>query len=298
MLFAAVESSIAVPPWAPSGDAPYHGEPSTGESCVELVNAALTRYCEGKQLTPFSGFTTVTLLPPPLNGQADEGGFRMESAGALCYATDAPISFAAAHSAAGTPVAVVHCGESIGNVSEIRELYGLPVHADLRKDSSAQLLLDLYQKDFADAYGDDSDQPSTVMACLQGSFCFMLLDADRGYMLAARAGSESPPLYWGTSSTGALVFACDPDALAPLVTQPKGGPALFPADCYYESSTHADKGHVVGFTRRINRRELQPVSRVNSHGQLCGLGFHTQSGTDLSAMSVSSMLYPSVGWTK
>ena len=48
------------------------GEPSTGESCVELVNAALTRYCEGKQLTPFSGFTTVTLLPPPLNGQADE----------------------------------------------------------------------------------------------------------------------------------------------------------------------------------------------------------------------------------
>ena len=40
------------------------------------------------------------------------------------------------------------------------------------------------------------------------------------------------------------------------------------------------------------------MSRINSHGQLCGLGFYTQSGTDLTAMSLASLLYPAVGWTK
>lgn len=37
------------------------------------------------------------------------------------------------------------------------------------------------------------------------------------------------------------------------------------------------------FTRRIQHRAVQPVNRIGSHGQLCGLGFYTQSGTDLAS---------------
>ena len=75
------------------------------------------------------------------------------------------------------------------------------------------------------------------------------------------------------------------------------------------------------FTRRYAHREVTPVPRINSSGQvrclracsaacpvltaepllcisqLCSLGFYSQSGTDLANMSVGSMLYPSVGWT-
>ena len=171
---------------------------------------------------------------------------------------------------------------------QIRELYGLPPAA---ADCGAQLLLDLYGAGFVDAYGDSSDQPATALSCIQATFTFVLLDADSRCLLAARSAADAPPLFWGSAADGALLFASEADALQSLCDRPTGGAAPFPAGCFYLAADDdrppqivgcagrgsrlarrcADCGHLLparSFTRRYAHREVTPVPRINSSGQV------------------------------
>ena len=175
---------------------------------------------------------------------------------------------------------------------QIRELYGLPPAA---ADCGAQLLLDLYGAGFVDAYGDSSDQPATALSCMQATFTFVLLDADSRCLLAARSAADAPPLFWGSAADGALLFASEAEALQSLCDRPTGGAAPFPAGCFYLAADDdrppqivgcegqarsalvrqqavicimADCGPVRSFTRRYAHREVTPVPRINSSGQV------------------------------
>ena len=114
-----------------------------------------------------------------------------------------------------------------------------------------------------------------------------------------RTGADCPPLYWGTDETGMLLFSSDQDSLSPLVVLPAGGASLFPCGVFYESCCQEEQGRLVSFARPMNHRTVNAVSRINSHGQLCGLGFHTQSGTDLcNSAGPAALLYSAVGWRR
>lgn len=59
------------------------------------------------------------------------------------------------------------------------------------------MLRRLYNEGFQDAYGDDTDQPATMLAALEGDWAFVLFDSRNGYLLAARSTSGRARLFWG-----------------------------------------------------------------------------------------------------
>ena len=170
-----------------------------------------------------------------------------------------------------------------------------PVYPNIE---GAQLILELYDRRFEDKDGDPSDQPATALAACEGSFSFVLLDAERDAVLIARSmESDTHPLFWGTAPSspeeamgdaqewdGSLLLSSD---LASL-DAPCGGAAVgFPLGAYY----YCDDAMDVGVIQRLStavpraRRGVQPLHKVNSSGQVCGLGFYTQSGHDLASLA-------------
>ena len=99
-------------------------------------------------------------------------------------------------------------------------------------------------------------------------FTFVLLDAGARCLLAARSSADAPPLFWGTAADGALLFSSEADALRSLCERPTGGAAPFPAGCFYLAADDDRPPQIVGFTRRYAHREVTPVPRVNSSGQV------------------------------
>jgi hypothetical protein len=71
----------------------------------------------------------------------------------------------------GAPVKVLFRGD-ITNLTEIGELYGidgskLDAETDTGATDYASLMLHLYTEGFADIYGDDTDQPATLLGALE-----------------------------------------------------------------------------------------------------------------------------------
>lgn len=332
MMFAAIDGRLGAAPWGDDGSAPHRGlgypaSASDGDDSVAATLLWVRKAVElhrqrAPPLHPFSTdkFSEVILggAPLPTLDEGDEAdddeedagadgggdamtprspasGTRAGPGGAVAFAEGSPVTFASRTGVEGLPIGVLYNGTAVKNALEIRELYGLPPAAN---ECGAALLLDLYSAGFVDAYGDDTDQPATALSCLQASFSFVLLDAGARCLLAARSGPDAPPLAWGSAPDGALLFASDADALRGLCDRPAGGAAPFPSSCFYRACDDDTPPQLVGFTRRYAHREVTPVPRLNSSGQLCSLGFYSQSGTDLANMaSVGSLLYPSVGWT-
>lgn len=135
----------------------------------------------------------------------------------------------------GGRVAVVMHGH-IRNAQEMRELYGLPpapppsANGDINADGmppppptspgieGAQLILDLYGRRFEDKDGDPSDQPATALTACEGSFSFVLVDAESDAVLIARsAESDTHPLYWGTAPSNPAVGRGTFSAFLPLL---------------------------------------------------------------------------------
>ena len=164
----------------------------------------------------------------------------------------------------------------------------------------AKLILELYRRRFEDKDGDPSDQPATALAACDGSFSFVLVDASRGAVLAARsAESEAHPLFWGTAPTnpggnkageetdgedwdGSMLLSND---LA-SVDGPCGGAAVaFPLGAFYYVDDSMDFGVIQRLRASGTKRKVRPMHRINSSGKVCGLGFYTESGNDLASMA-------------
>ena len=172
-----------------------------------------------------------------------------------------------------------------------------PVSPDVE---GATLILELYRRRFEDKDGDPSDQPATALAACDGSFSFVLVDASRGAVLAARsAQSEAHPLFWGTAPTnsggcrdgeetddqdwdGSTLLSNDLAA----VDGPCGGAAVaFPLGAFYYVDDAMDYGVIQRLRASGTKRKVRPVHRINSSGKVCGLGFYTDSGNDLASMA-------------
>jgi len=165
-------------------------------------------------------------------------------------------------------------------MADLRELYGLPPmpEAEPCAAESARLLLELYEEGFADADGDYSDQPATVLGVLEGTMSFALYDEEMQYLLVHRCpGTSSTPLYWGPDAAGQVLL---------LSTQAAGHLSAFPPGCAFES--RLDDGQTDGWNRLLNvtrhspaARAVNTVPKVNSRGALCGMMFKSVSGRDL-----------------
>ena len=61
----------------------------------------------------------------------------------------------------------------------------------------------------------------------------------------------------------------------------------FPLGAYYYCDDAMDVGAIQRLSMSASRakRRVQPLHRVNSSGQVCGLGFYTESGNDLASLA-------------
>ena len=61
----------------------------------------------------------------------------------------------------------------------------------------------------------------------------------------------------------------------------------FPLGAYYYCDDAMDVGAIQRLSMIASRakRRVQPLHRVNSSGQVCGLGFYTESGNDLASLA-------------
>jgi len=171
-------------------------------------------------------------------------------------------------------LAVLATGE-ITNIEEIADLYSItPL-----PESTADLLAVLYNQEFIDKDGDGSDQPMTAISSFEGSWAFIMYDADSEYFLAARSACGSHPLYWGTAATNEDLV---------LVSSIEDGLTNFPAGCCFES--HGDTtGDLENFTRHNpRRRPVNAFPSVDSHGHLQSLKYTTPSGHDLQSMAAET----------
>jgi Aluminium induced protein len=170
---------------------------------------------------------------------------------------------------------------SIENRDEMREMYNLPCgNYDSAKEehNNAQLLLDLYLAGWNDCYCDNSDQPATALSALSGEFSFAVVDTSNARaVLLSRSSNTAPGMWWGTAAGGTLLVSLSPHALEGLCERPAGtGAAPFPGGSYFlgsDSGSDPASGQLVAFRRPILRRGVHTVTRVNSHGALCGLGW-------------------------
>lgn len=61
----------------------------------------------------------------------------------------------------------------------------------------------------------------------------------------------------------------------------------FPLGAYYYCDDSTDVGAIqrLSLSASSATRGVKPLRKINSSGQLCGLGFYTQSGNDLSTLA-------------
>jgi len=154
----------------------------------------------------------------------------------------------------------------------------------------ARLVLELYQRRFEDKDGDPSDQPVTALTACEGSFSFVLVDKDRDAILIARSSeSDTHPLFWGTAPgnpdgedwDGSMLIAHTIESIDELC----GGAAVaFPLGAFYYVDASMDYGVIQRMVTSAPKRKVKPLHRVNSSGQVCGLGFYTESGQNLASL--------------
>ncbi len=167
---------------------------------------------------------------------------------------------------------------------------GPPAAADVPRIEGARLVLELYQRRFEDKDGDPSDQPVTALTACEGSFSFVLVDKDRDAILIARSSeSDTHPLFWGTAPgnpdgedwDGSMLIAHTIESIDELC----GGAAVaFPLGAFYYVDANMDYGVIQRMVTSAPKRKVKPLHRVNSTGQVCGLGFYTESGQNLASL--------------
>ena len=64
-----------------------------------------------------------------------------------------------------------------------------------------------------------------------------------------------------------------------------GGAAVaFPLGAFYYVDASMDYGVIQRMVTSAPKRKVKPLHRVNSTGQVCGLGFYTESGQNLASL--------------
>ena len=167
---------------------------------------------------------------------------------------------------------------------------GQSAAANVPRIEGARLVLELYQRRFEDKDGDPSDQPVTALTACEGSFSFVLVDKDRDAILIARSSeSDTHPLFWGTAPgnpdgedwDGSMLIAHTIESIDELC----GGAAVaFPLGAFYYVDASMDYGVIQRMVTSAPKRKVKPLHRVNSSGQVCGLGFYTESGQNLASL--------------
>ena len=172
-----------------------------------------------------------------------------------------------------------------------------PVSPDVE---GATLILELYRRRFEDKDGDPSDQPATALAACDGSFSFVLVDASRGAVLAARSRAvRGAPavLGHGTHEPGrvqrrrgdATRIGTGPRSCRTIsrrwMARDGGAAVAFPLGAFYYVDDSMDGGVIQRLRASGTKRKVRPVHRINSSGKVCGLGFYTDSGNDLASMA-------------
>ena len=151
---------------------------------------------------------------------------------------------------------------------------------------------------------DEEDDPAewqrrvTALTRTRGAFAFVLHDAARNAVLAARDAAGAAPLYWGAAADGALLFATAATApglgacVIPTATH-------FPAGCIFLATggAHpAEEPGPQGFTLQgaaaprpgqlrsfARQAPVRVIPRISSRGVLCGAVFRVASAGDLGA---------------
>ena len=167
---------------------------------------------------------------------------------------------------------------------------GQSAAANVPRIEGARLVLELYQRRFEDKDGDPSDQPVTALTACEGSFSFVLVDKDRDAILIARSSeSDTHPLFWGTAPgnpdgedwDGSMLIAHTIESIDELC----GGAAVaIPLGAFYYVDASMDYGVIQRMVTSAPKRKVKPLHRVNSTGQVCGLGFYTESGQNLASL--------------
>lgn len=167
---------------------------------------------------------------------------------------------------------------------------GQSAAANVPRIEGARLVLELYQRRFEDKDGDPSDQPVTALTACEGSFSFVLVDKDRDAIIIARSSeSDTHPLFWGTAPgnpdgedwDGSMLIAHTIESIDELC----GGAAVaFPLGAFYYVDASMDYGVIQRMVTSAPKRKVKPLHRVNSTGQVCGLGFYTESGQNLASL--------------
>jgi hypothetical protein len=137
---------------------------------------------------------------------------------------------------------------------------------------------------------------AAALTSLSGGFAFIIHDAARNTVLAARDAAGAAPLFWAAAPDGALLFA---SSLRSGVAAGTPSATEFPKGCLFLSSggVHpAESPGPRGFTMAGGRACASPgalrsfarptaavraIPRISSRGVLCGAVFRVASGADL-----------------
>ncbi|KAK4355555.1 hypothetical protein RND71_024526 [Anisodus tanguticus] len=142
----------------------------------------------------------------------------------------------------------------IENVADLKQQYGL------NKTANEVIIV-------IEAYRTLRDRgpypPDQVVKDIHGKFAFILYDSSSKATFLASDVDANVPFFWGTDSEGHLVLSDDAD----IVKQGCGKSfAPFPKGCFFTSS-----GGLRSYEHP--RKELKPVPRVDSSGEVCGANF-------------------------
>lgn len=166
------------------------------------------------------------------------------------------------------------------------------------EEDDAHWLLDFYDT-FPDATTEDiQEQALQCLSQINGSFAFVIYDAARRRVLAARDPAGAQPLFWGATPDGQLMFgscledlaACNPTA----TSFPPG--TLFASERHMMAYSPGDKGWVIEGTEDYpgqllsflkadaeHWRTVKAIPRITSKGVMCGAVYKVASQPDIAS---------------
>jgi len=251
---------------------------------VLLPCLVISRSYAAAALIPSAGFAWSTAEEPHVSFYSDaERGVAValyKPRAAAGKPPRAPGIEAATAAAAGDEPT---CPDHAATAAEVAALY-------------AALASPAEELDGADADGAEWQRRAAALTRLRGAFSFVLHDASRNAVLAARDAAGASPLYWGAAADGALLFATH--AAAPGLAACEAPTAtLFPAGCLFlatggahpaeepgprgftlQGSVAPRPGQLRSFARHA---PVRVIPRISSRGVLCGAVFRVASAGDL-----------------
>jgi hypothetical protein len=146
----------------------------------------------------------------------------------------------------------------IENVANLKQQYGLNKTAN-----EVIIIIEAYR-----TLRDRGPYPAEqVIRDLEGKFAFILYDSSLKTTFIASDADGSVPFFWGTDSEGSLVLSDDSEIVKQGCNKSF---APFPKGCLFTTS-----GGLRSFEHPL--KELKPVPRVDSSGEVCGANFKVDS---------------------